>query len=57
MMLVFLAMEGKFSGEGLQSLEETDDILTAMARVLVIRQGVGNALAEVWRSLRSLAYR
>jgi hypothetical protein len=31
-LLVSLAMEGKFCREGLQSLEEDDDMLAAMAR-------------------------
>ena len=34
-LLVVLAMEGKFAGEGLQSLDEDDDMLTSMARELV----------------------
>jgi len=28
-------MEGKFAGEGLQSIDEDDDMLSAMARELV----------------------
>ena len=47
-MLVSLAMEGKFSGEGLQSFEETDDILTAMARELVTEQGIGESAEAIW---------
>jgi hypothetical protein len=34
-LLVSLALEAKFSGEGLQALDESDDMLTAMARKLV----------------------
>lgn len=41
-MLVSLAMEGKFSGEGLHSFEEDDDILTAMARGLLPSRGSVN---------------
>lgn len=52
-MLVSLAMEGKFSGEGLHSLEETDDILTAMARELVTEQGIGESAEAVWRELQT----
>lgn len=48
---VSLAMEGKLSNEGLQSVDEDDDVLTAMARELVTRQGIGDAAAEVWKSL------
>lgn len=33
-------MEGKFAGEGLQSLDEDDDMLSAMARELVERNGI-----------------
>jgi hypothetical protein len=31
-LLVALAMEGKFAGEGLQTLDEEDDMLTSMAK-------------------------
>lgn len=34
-LLVALAMEGKFSAEGLQAVAEDDDLLMAMARELV----------------------
>jgi superfamily II DNA or RNA helicase len=51
-MLVSLAMEGKFSGEGLHSLGETDDILTAMARELVTEQKIGESAEAVWRQLQ-----
>jgi hypothetical protein len=50
-LLVSLAMEGKLHAEGLQSMDEDDDLLTAMARELVTRQGVGEQAAEVWRAL------
>ena len=49
-LLVSLAMEGKLHAEGLQAMDEDDDLLTAMARELVTRQGVGEQAAEVWRS-------
>ena len=51
-LLVSLAMEGKFSTEGLQALEEDDDMLTAMARELVTQKGVGERADEVWRRLQ-----
>ncbi|MGH9396696.1 MAG: hypothetical protein ACRD18_07575 [Terriglobia bacterium] len=40
-LLVALAMEGKFSTEGLQAAGEDDDLLMAMARELVTEQGIG----------------
>ena len=42
-MLVALMMEGKFSGEGIHSLENDDDMMSAMARELVERGGVGES--------------
>jgi SNF2 family DNA or RNA helicase len=51
-LLVSLAMEGKLDGGGLQAMDEDDDVLTAMARELVTRQGVGEEAAEIWKSLR-----
>ena len=50
-LMVSLAMEGKLRAEGLQSIDQDDDLLTAMARELVTRQGVGERAAEVWRAL------
>jgi hypothetical protein len=52
-LLVSLAMEGKFSSEGLQALEDDDDMLTAMARELVTQKGVGEKAAAVWRDLQT----
>ena len=52
-LLVSLAMEGKFSREGLQSLDEDDDMLTAMARELVTENGVGDSAAAVWRQIQA----
>src|SRR5208282_3752628 len=51
-LLVSLAMEGKFSGEGLQALDDGDDMLTAMARELVTERGIGEPAAVVWRQLQ-----
>jgi hypothetical protein len=45
-------MEGKLQVEGLQAMDEDDDLLTAMARELVTRQGVGERAAEIWKSLQ-----
>ena len=52
-LLVSLAMEGKFSREGLQALNEDDDMLTAMARELVTENGVGESAAAVWRHIQA----
>jgi hypothetical protein len=51
-MLVALMMEGKFSGEGIHSLESDEDMMSAMARELVERGRVGEAAAAVWADLR-----
>jgi DNA polymerase III delta prime subunit len=50
-LMVALTMEGKFAGEGLQSMDEDDDMLSAMARELVEKNGIGDAADAVWRSL------
>ncbi|HVH85811.1 MAG TPA: helicase-related protein [Terriglobales bacterium] len=52
-LLVALAMEGKFAGEGLQSLEEDDDMLTSMAKELVEKNGIGDSADSVWRQLNA----
>jgi hypothetical protein len=51
-LLVSLAMEGKLQAEGLKAIDEDDDLLTAMARELVTRQGVGERAAEVWKTIQ-----
>jgi len=51
-LLVSLAMEGKFSNEGLQGIEDDDDVLTAMARELVTQRGVGESASAVWRAVQ-----
>jgi len=51
-MLVALMMEGKFSGEGIHSLDADDDLLAAMARELVEQGGVGESADAVWAELR-----
>jgi hypothetical protein len=50
-MLVALMMEGKFSGEGLQALDTDDDLISAMARELVEKAGIGESADAVWREL------
>ena len=56
-MLVALMMEGKFSGEGLQSLDANEDLLTAMARELVEKGGVGESADAVWKDLERERHR
>jgi len=51
--LVALTMEGKFAGEGLQNIDEDDDMLSAMARELVERNGIGESADAVWKALNS----
>jgi hypothetical protein len=50
-MLVALMMEGKFSGEGLQALDTDEDLMSAMARELVEKAGVGESADAIWRDL------
>jgi hypothetical protein len=50
-MLVALMMEGKFSGEGLQALDTDEDLISAMARELVEKAGVGESADAIWREL------
>ena len=52
-LLVALTMEGKFAGEGLQSIDEDDDMLSAMARELVERNRIGETADAVWRALNT----
>jgi len=51
-LLVALAIEGKFSTEGLQTVAEDDDLLMAMARELVTEKGIGETADQVWRSVQ-----
>jgi len=51
-LLVSLALEGKFATDGLQAIDEGDDILMAMARELVTEKGIGENAAAVWRELQ-----
>jgi hypothetical protein len=51
-LLVSLAMEGKFSAEGLQGMDEGEDILMAMARELVNEKGIGENAAAIWKRLQ-----
>ena len=51
-LLVSLAMEGKFASDGLQAIDEGDDILMAMARELVTEKGIGENADAVWKQLQ-----
>lgn len=51
-LLVSLAMEGKFSSEGLQAINDDDDILMAMARELVTEKGIGERADSAWAALQ-----
>ena len=51
-MLVAFMMEGKFSGEELQSLDANEDLLSAMTRELVEKGGVGETADAVWKDLK-----
>jgi hypothetical protein len=50
-LLVSLAMEGKFATDGLQAIDEGDDILMAMARELATEKGIGESADAVWKRL------
>lgn len=50
-LLVALTMEGKFAGEGLQSIDDDDDMLSAMARELVEKNGIGDSADAIWKTL------
>lgn len=46
-----LMMEGKFSGEVLQSLHADEDLMSAIARELVEKAGVGDTADAIWKEL------
>ncbi|HWH55977.1 MAG TPA: DEAD/DEAH box helicase [Terriglobales bacterium] len=50
-LLVALAMEGKFADQGLQTLDEDEDMLTSMAKELVQKNGIGESADAVWKQL------
>jgi len=54
-LLVALTLEGKFAGEGLHDLEDDDDdILAALARELVEKDGVGQSADAIWSNLKEI---
>jgi hypothetical protein len=46
------AQVGCFSDSGLQAMDDGADVLTTLARELVMHQGVGQSADEVWRALQ-----
>ena len=52
-LLVSMALEGKFSDSGLQAMDDGADVLTTLARELVMNQGVGQSADEIWRALQT----
>ena len=50
-LMASLPLEGKLQADELQTMDPDDNLLTAMARELVTRQGVGAAAADVWKAL------
>jgi hypothetical protein len=53
-LLVALTMEGKFAGEGLHDIEEDDDMLAALARELVEKDGIGESADAIWSQLKEV---
>lgn len=53
-LLVALTLEGKFAGEGLHDLEDDDDMLSAMARELVQKDGIGETADAIWSQLKAV---
>jgi len=52
-LLVSMAIEGKFADSGLQAMDDGADVLTTLARELVMNQGVGQSADEIWRALQA----
>jgi superfamily II DNA or RNA helicase len=52
-LLVALTMEGKFAGEGLQNIDEDDDMLSAMAPELVEQNRIGESADAAWKALNT----
>ena len=48
-MQVSLALEGKLASDGLTAMDDDDDVLTALARELVIEKGISERAAAVWK--------
>jgi hypothetical protein len=52
-LLVSMALEGKFCDSALQDMDDGEDILTALARELVMKQGIGESADAVWKLLQT----
>src|SRR5581483_9536054 len=50
-LLVAITIAGKFAGEGLQNIDDDDDMLSAMARELVEKNGIGESADAIWKTL------
>jgi hypothetical protein len=50
-LLVSLARRASSARNGLQGLEDDDDMLTAIAREFAIERGIGESGAAVWRQI------
>lgn len=53
-LLVALTLEGKFAGEGLHDVEDDDDMLAALARELVEKDGIGQTADAIWSELKQI---
>jgi hypothetical protein len=53
-LLVALTLEGKFAGEGLHDIEDDEDMLAALARELVEKDGIGQSADAVWSELKQI---
>jgi len=51
-LLVALAIEGKFSSDGLQAMDDGGDILMALARELVTEKNIGESADSVWKAVQ-----
>lgn len=51
-LLVALAMEGKFSSDCLQAMDDGGDILMALARELVTEKNIGESADSVWKAVQ-----
>src|SRR5262249_37298111 len=53
-LLVALTLEGKFASEGLHDIEDDDDMLAALARELVEKDGIGQTGAPIGSELKQI---
>jgi hypothetical protein len=51
-LLVALAMEGKFSSDGLQAMDDGGDILMTLARELVTEKNIGESADSIWKMVQ-----